>query len=312
MSACGPPSRPHPFPKFSEASSAVRDIQYAAPRSLDDAVAILSEFGNRARILAGGTDLIVQIREHVRDVDVVVDGKRVAELMELSFSADAGLTLGAAVPCAVLYNHPDVVRYYPGLVDAASIIGGTGIQGRASLGGNLCNSGPAADSIPALITHSAVARIAGPAGIRTVPVEEFCTAPGINVLQEGELLVSLHLPAPAVHSGGRYLRFIPRNEMDIAEVGVGAFVVLDETGEHFVSARLAVGAVAPRPLFVPEAGAALAGQPVNDESIAAAAAAVRNAAVPINDQRGTIEHRKHLAGVLTKRALHGAIDRARA
>ena len=290
----------------------MRDIQYAAPRSLDDAVAILSEFGNRARILAGGTDLIVQIREHVRDVDVVVDGKRVSELMELSYTPEGGLTLGAAVPCAVVYQNADVVRAYPGLVDAASIIGGTGIQGRASIGGNLCNSGPAADSIPALIAYSAVARIAGPRGMREVPVEEFCTAPGVNVLQEGELLVSLHVPAPPAHSGGRYLRFIPRNEMDIAEVGAGAFVVLDESGERFVSARVAIGAVAPRPLFVPEAGAALAGQPVNDESLAAAAAAARHAAVPIDDQRGTIEHRKHLAGVLTKRALKGAIDRARA
>lgn len=290
----------------------MRDIQYAAPRSLDDAVAILSEFGNRARILAGGTDLIVQIREHVRDVDVVVDGKRVSELMELSYSPEGGLTLGAAVPCAVVYQNVDVARAYPGLIDAASIIGGTGIQGRASIGGNLCNSGPAADSIPALIAYSAVARIAGPGGLREVPVEEFCTAPGVNVLQEGELLVSLHLPAPPAHSGGRYLRFIPRNEMDIAEVGAGAFVVLDESGERFVSARVAIGAVAPRPLFVAEAGAALAGQPVNDESLAAAAAAARNAAVPIDDQRGTIEHRKHLAGVLTKRALQGAIDRARA
>lgn len=263
-------------------------------------------------MLAGGTDLIVQIREHIRDVDVVVDGKRISDLMELSYSPEGGLTLGAAVPCAVVYNHPDVVRNYPGLVDAATIIGGTAIQGRASIGGNLCNSGPAADSIPALIAHSAVARIAGPSGLRTVPVEEFCTAPGVNVLQEGELLVSLHLPAPAANSGGRYLRFIPRNEMDIAEVGAGAFVVLDVSGERFVSARVALGAVAPRPLFVPEIGAALAGQPVGEESLAAAAAAARNAAVPINDQRGTIEHRKHLAGVLTRRALQGAIDRARA
>jgi carbon-monoxide dehydrogenase medium subunit len=289
----------------------VRDIQYAAPRSLDDAVAILSQFGSRARVLAGGTDLIVQIREHIRDVDVVVDGKRISELTELTYSLDSGLVLGAAVPCAVIYNHPDVVRHYPGVVDAATIIGGTGIQGRASLGGNLCNSGPAADSIPALIAHSAVARIAGPSGTRTVPVEEFCTAPGVNVLQEGELLVSLHLPAPPAHSGGRYLRFIPRNEMDIAEVGAGAFVVLDEAGERFVSARIALGAVAPRPLFVPAAGAALAGQPVNEESLALAAAAAREAATPINDQRGTIEHRKHLAGVLTRRALQGAIERAR-
>ncbi|MCC2669713.1 MAG: putative oxidoreductase FAD-binding subunit [Armatimonadetes bacterium] len=289
----------------------MRDIQYAAPQSVQDAVAILSQFGSRARVLAGGTDLIVQVREHIRDVDVVVDGKRIPELMELRYDASEGLTLGAAVPCHVLYTNPDVIRAYPGLVDSASIIGGIGIQGRASVGGNLCNSGPAADSVPALIAYSAVAQIGGPNGVRTVPVEEFCTAPGVNVLGEGELLISLHLPAPPAHSGGRYLRFIPRNEMDIAEVGVGAFVVLDTAGENFVSARIALSAVAPRPLFVPEAGAALAGQPVSAESIAAAAALARAAATPITDQRGTAEHRKHLAGVLTQRALQGAIDRAK-
>ena len=289
----------------------MRDIQYAAPRTVADAVAILSEFGSRARVLAGGTDLIVQVREHVRDVDVVVDGKHIPELMELSFDPAGGLTLGAAVPCHVVYHQADVLRDYAGLVDSASIIGGTGIQGRASIGGNLCNSGPAADSIPALIAYSAVARIGGPNGVRTVPVEEFCTAPGVNVLQPDELLLSLQLPAPAAHSAGRYLRFIPRNEMDIAEVGAGVFVQLDASGTQFVSARIALAAVAPRPLFVPEAGAALAGQPVSEASIAAAAELARAAATPISDQRGTAEHRKHLAGVLTKRALQGAIDRAK-
>lgn len=289
----------------------MRDIQYAAPRSVQDAVTILSRFGNRARVLAGGTDLIVQVREHIRDVDVMVDGKHIPELTELSFDPVRGLTLGAAVPCYRIYGSAEVVRHYPGLVDAASIIGGTGIQGRASIGGNLCNAGPAADSVPALIALSATARIAGPNGERAVPVEAFCTAPGVNVLQEGELLVALQLPAPPPHSGARYLRFIPRNEMDIAEVGAGASVVLDASGERFVSARLALAAVAPRPLFVPDAGAALAGQPVSEAAIAEAAAIAREAATPINDQRGTTEHRKHLAGVLARRALQGAVGRAR-
>jgi CO/xanthine dehydrogenase FAD-binding subunit len=295
----------------SEARNVVRDIQYAAPQSISDAVAILSQFGNRARVLAGGTDLIVQVREHIRDVDVMVDAKRIPELMTLTYDPASGLTVGAAVPCYRIYNDPDVIRHYPGLVDAASIIGGTAIQGRASLGGNLCNSGPAADSIPAMIAYSAVAVIAGPDGERTVPVEDFCTAPGVNVLQEGELLVSLKLPAQPAHSGARYLRFIPRNEMDIAEVGAGAWVQLDASGSRFVAARVALGAVAPRPLFVPTAGAALAGQPVSDDAIEAAATAARDAATPITDQRGTAEHRKHLAGVLTRRALQAAVDRAR-
>lgn len=289
----------------------MRDIQYAAPQSVTDAVAILSQFGNRARVLAGGTDLIVQVREHIRDVDLIVDGKRIPELMQLSYSPESGLSLGAAVPCHLIYGNADVISRYPGLVDAASIIGGTGIQGRASVGGNLCNSGPAADSIPALIAYSAIAVIAGPNGERTVPVEDFCTAPGVNVLQEGELLVSIRLPAQGPRTGAKYLRFIPRNEMDIAEVGAAAWVELDASGETIVSARIALGAVAPRPLFVPAAGAALAGQSVSEDTLATAAALARDAATPISDQRGTAEHRKHLAGVLTRRALQGAIDRAR-
>jgi CO/xanthine dehydrogenase FAD-binding subunit len=288
----------------------MRAIQYAAPESIRDAIALLGEFGARARLLAGGTDLIVQVREHVRDIDVMVDGKQIPELMELSFDPESGLTLGAAVPCHVIYNDTQVLRHYPGLIDAVSIIGGTAIQGRASVGGNLCNSGPAADSIPALIAHSATARIVGPEGERVIPVETFCTGPGRNVLRNDELLVSLHLPAPPPRFGARYLRFIPRNEMDIAEVGVGASVVLDPSRDRFVSARVALGAVAPTPLFVEEAGASLAGQPVTDEAVAAAAAIAQATARPITDMRGTAEHRRHLVGVLTRRALRGAIERA--
>jgi CO/xanthine dehydrogenase FAD-binding subunit len=289
----------------------MRAIQYAAPESIREAAALLGEFGARARVLAGGTDLIVQVREYVREIDVMVDGKQIPELMELSFDPEKGLTLGAAVPCYQIYSDPTVVRYYPGLIDAVSLIGGTAIQGRASVGGNLCNSGPAADSIPPLIVLSATARIAGPGGERSVPVEEFCTGPGRNVLQNNEFLVSLQLPPPRPHSGARYLRFIPRNEMDIAEVGAGASVVLNPASDRFVSARIALGAVAPTPLFVADAGKALAGQPVTEEAIGAAAAIAQAAARPITDMRGTAEHRRHLVGVLTRRALRGAVERAR-
>jgi CO/xanthine dehydrogenase FAD-binding subunit len=289
----------------------MRAIQYAAPETIRDAVALLGEFGPRARVLAGGTDLIVQVREYVREIDVMVDGKQIPELMELSFHPEKGLTLGAAVPCYRIYSDPAVVRHYPGLIDAASLIGGTAIQGRASVGGNLCNSGPAADSIPPLIVLSAAARILGPRGERRVPVEEFCTGPGRNVLENTEFLVSLQLPPPRPHSGARYLRFIPRNEMDIAEVGAGASVVLNPAGDGFVSARIALGAVAPTPLFVADAGNALAGRPVTDEAIAEAAAIAQAAARPITDMRGTAEHRRHLVGVLTRRALQGAVERAR-
>ena len=288
----------------------MRAIQYAAPASLGDAVALLTQFGPRARILAGGTDLIVQVRENLRDWDVFVDGKQIPELASLAFDPATGLTLGAAVPCYQIYNNPEVEQHYPGLTDAARIIGGTAIQGRASIGGNLCNSGPAGDSIPALIAYGATARIAGPNGERSVPVEEFCTAPGRNVLQPEELLVSLQLPVPAPKSGGRYLRFIPRNEMDIAEVGVGAWVQLNEAGDTITAARVALGAVAPTPLYVAEVGAALAGKAPTAENLQAAAVIARNAARPIDDMRGSIEHRKQLAAVLTRRALQGALDRA--
>lgn len=289
----------------------MRAIRYAAPTSVEEGVALLARYGSRARVLAGGTDLIVQVRERLRDVDVFVDAKRIPELMRIAFDPAEGLTLGAAVPCCAIYEHPEVIRRYPGLVDAVSIIGGTAIQSRASVGGNLCNSGPAADSVPALIVYGAEAVIAGPGGRRSVPVESFCTAPGRNVLQPGEMLVCLRLPTPPPRSGARYLRFIPRNEMDIAEVGAAASVTLDEKGDRIVSARIALAAVAPTPLFVPEAGEALVGMPVEEEALSRAAEIARAAARPITDMRGTAEHRRHLVGVLTLRALRGAIDRAR-
>jgi carbon-monoxide dehydrogenase medium subunit len=288
----------------------MREIQYAAPRSVGDAVALLQEFGPKARMLAGGTDLIVQVGTDARDIDVFVDGKHIPELMALSFDPSRGLTLGAAVPCCRIYEDAAVQKQYPGLVDAASIIGGTGIQGRASVGGNLCNSGPAADSTPALIVYSAVARIVGARGEREVPVENFCIAPGQNVLEPGELLVSLFLPAPPPHSGANYLRFIPRNEMDIAVVGAGASLTLTGPGGTITAARIALAAVAPTPLFVPAAGDALVGKAPSKEAFAEAARIAQEAARPIADMRGTVEHRKHLAGVLTRRALRTALERA--
>ena len=288
----------------------MRPIRYARPDSIEAAVGILAEVGPKARILAGGTDLIPQVNEYLRDAEVFVDGKRIPELMELSFDRDGTLTLGAAVPCYRTYEDDRIRRTFPGLVDAASIIGSTGIQGRASIGGNLCNSGPAADSIPPLIVYSAVAVIAGPDGFREVPVEEFCTAPGRNVLEHGEMLVSIRIPAPPPRSGAHYLRFIPRNEMDIAVAGAAASVTLDSDGT-VSAARIALAAVAPRPLYVPAAGDSLIGSHPTDEAISQAAGLAQAACQPITDMRGTAEHRKHLVGVLTRRALVRAIDGAR-
>ncbi len=286
-------------------------FDYATPESVADAVVMLSDQGKNACVLAGGTDLIVQLRENRRRTDLVVDVKRIAELNALSYDAATGVTIGAAVPCYRIYGDAEIAAAYPGLMDAARLVGGTGIQGRASLGGNLCNASPAGDTIPPMIVLSGVAEIAGPNGTRKVAVEDFCTAPGRTVLEDGEFLVSLHFPAPAPNSGAFYRRFIPRNEMDIAVVGVGASVVLSEDRSSFVSARIAVGAVAPTPLFVREAGDALAGQPVSDESIQRAADLACDAARPISDMRGTAEYRKHLTSVLTRRVVEGAVQRAK-
>jgi carbon-monoxide dehydrogenase medium subunit len=289
----------------------VKDIAYAAPRTVAEAVGLLNDKGDRARVLAGGTDLIVQVREYRRDIDVMVDVKRVPELTELRYDPKAGLTIGAATPCYRIYEDAQIKKLYPGLVDAAFLIGGIQIQSRASLGGNLCNSSPAADSIPALIALEAVAVIAGPKGTREVPVDQFCTGPGKNVLARGELLQSLKIPAPKPHSGAAYLRFIPRNEMDIAVVGAGVSVTLDAGKTKCTAARVSVGAVAPTPLLVTTAGAALVGQTPTEDVIAKAAELAKDAARPITDMRGDADYRKHLVAVLVKRALTIAIDRAK-
>lgn len=283
-------------------------FDYAAPASVAEAVGLLTAHPS-ARLLAGGTDLLVQLRAGRKETDLVVDVKHIPELNAIDYDPAGGLTLGSAVPCYRIYRDQAVARAYPALAEVASLIGGTQIQGRASIGGNLCNAAPSADSVPLLIVLGATCRVAGPRGPRDVAVEDFCTAPGRTVLQPGELLVSLHLPPPPPHSGARYLRFIPRNEMDIAVAGAGVEVIL-ENGK-FRSARVALAAVAPTPLYVREAGESLAGSPVDETSIAAAAEIARKSARPITDMRGTADYRSHLCAVLTRRALEAAVARAR-
>ncbi|MBW3539025.1 MAG: xanthine dehydrogenase family protein subunit M [Planctomycetes bacterium] len=288
----------------------MRDFEYEAPVTLDAAVSLLAEHDGRARPLAGGTDLIDHVRTGRLKPDLVVDLKKIPELNVLEMGA-GGLRLGAAVPCWRIYGHEGIIRDYSALADSVRIIGGMQIQNRASVGGNLCNSGPAADSTPALIALEANCVIAGPNGRREVPAEAFCTGPNMNVLSRGELLVELRFPPRPPKSGSHYRRFIPRNEMDIAVVGVGAAVVLDESGERFVSARIGLGAVAATPLFARDASDLLAGQPVSEEAIRRAAAAARAIVRPIDDKRGTIEFRIHVTGVLVERVLWMAVDRAR-
>jgi carbon-monoxide dehydrogenase medium subunit len=286
-------------------------FEYINAQTVSEVVALLDEKGDQARILAGGTDLIVQAREGKRTLDWMIDIKSIPEVNILDYDSKNGLTLGAAVPCYQIYAVDAICDAYPGLIDATKIIGGTAIQGRAGVGGNLCNASPAADGIPPLIVLNATCIIAGLKGEREIPVEDFCTGPGQTALEKGEMLVSIKIPAPQKNSSSYYLRFIPRNEMDIAVVGAGASVILDDAKQRIVSAKIALGAVAPTPLFAEEASTLLAGKEISDAVIDEAAQAAQAIARPISDMRGTVEQRTHLVGVLTRRALNGAIQRVK-
>jgi len=284
------------------------DMRYEAPKSLDQAVALLSAEKGEARVLAGGTDLLVQMRTDVVEPTLLVDIKGIAELRQIKEEA-GGFRVGAAVTGAELKEHPELKAAWPGVVEAANLIGSTQVQGRATMGGNLCNGSPAADSVPALIAAGAKACIVGPKGRREVPVEDVMLAPRKLSLAKGELIASFLLPARAPHTGDAYLRFIPRTEMDIAVVGCGVCLTLDAKGTC-TAARVSLGAVAERPLLVAAAAAALIGSKVDDAALGKLDAAARAACRPIDDKRGTIEYRTKIAGVLARRAALIAYERA--
>jgi len=286
----------------------MNDMRYEAPDTIDGAVALLAGASGEARALAGGTDLLVQLRAEMVAPDLVVDLKRIPELRGIA-AEDGGFRIGAAVTGAEMGEHPEVRALWPGVVEAFELIGSTQVQGRASLGGNLCNASPAADSVPAMIAAGAVARIAGPGGLREVPVEEVAIGPAKTSLAKGEIVVSILLPARPARSSDAYLRFIPRTEMDIAVVGAGVSLTLDEGGVCS-AARVSLGAVAARALIVPEAAAALVGSKLDDAALARLAAAASAACRPIDDKRGTKEYRIEVAGVLARRAALIAAERA--
>lgn len=282
-------------------------FDYVAPRSLADAFAHLTN-GRSSLMLAGGTDVIVQLREGRRHCDQLIDVKHIPELTALRFVADGSLEIGAAKPLAEIYEDAEVARRLPGLVDAAALIGGIQVQSRASLGGNLCNASPAADASPALMVLGARLVIGSATGSREVPVEEFFLGPGRNALQPGELLVQVKIPPQPANSNAHYLRFIPRNEMDIAVASAGVRFALNGDG-RIEFARVALGAVAATPLMVPGAAAALNGNLPTEETFAAAGDASAALATPINDMRGSVAQRHQLVRVLTIRALRGALTR---
>ena len=284
------------------------ESDYVAPATIAEAVAALDRAHGSAKALAGGTDLLVQMRSGRVRPDLIVDLKRIPEA--IGIRADAGgFTIGAATPCAMLGEHAALARAWPGVVEAATLIGSTQVQGRASLGGNLCNASPAADGVPALVAAGASCVIEGPAGRREAPVETIQAGPGRNTLARGEILLAIRLPVPAARTGDAYLRLIPRAEMDIAVVGAGVSLTLDSQGV-VTAARVALGAVAPTTLLVPAAGAALLGSRLEEAALASLQAEARAACRPIDDKRGTAVYRTRVAGVLVRRAALIAYERA--
>ena len=284
--------------------------QFAAPRTIEEATALLAEHGSAARVVAGATDLMVQVRITGSYPEHYVDIKHIPDVNVIDLQSDH-LQLGAAVPCAALAEREDVSKAFPGLVESAELIGSTQIQSRATLGGNLCNASPAADTVPALMALGAQAVIAGPNGTRTIDVTEVPTGPGATSLASGELLVAFRIPMPQAGSADAYQRFIPRTEMDIAVVGVGVSVTVDASGAC-TAARVALGAVAPTAFVSEEAGAALVGTDLDDDALAEAGRRASAAARPISDRRGTAEFRHDVTEVLTRRTAAVARARARA
>ena len=285
------------------------EMRFEAPTTAEAAAALLSGAKGLAKPLAGGTDLLIQMRSGRVEPGLLVDMKGIPEMTSIAVE-DGAFRIGAAVACMVIVEHTAFAKTWPGVTDAVKLIGSIQIKGRATVGGNVCNASPAADSVPALIAAGAIARIIGPKGRREVPVEAIGTAPGKTSLASDEIVSSFLLPRHAPRSGDAYLRFIPRTEMDIAVVGAGINLTLDGKGVC-THARVSLGAVAERALLVPEAAAALIGTPVDASALERLAAAASAACRPIDDKRGTKEYRIKVAGVLAKRTAQQALERAR-
>ena len=281
-------------------------FNYYAPESIEEASKILEKYGEKAKCLAGGTDVLVQTRGEKFDLDAIVDVKKIPELTELKWT-DSHLVFGAATPCYVLYEDPKVCEKFQGIIDSAFLIGGIQIQSRASLGGNLCNASPSADGICSLIVHEAICVIAGSSGLREIPVEEMCQGPGRNALENGEFLVSIKIPLKDNKFSASYERFIPRNEMDIAVAAVASSVEMQDG--KVSSCRIALAAVGPTPIYAQAASELIIGKEPTEDNIKIVSEKAKEIASPIADMRGTIEHRKDLIEVLTRRTISKALER---
>jgi CO/xanthine dehydrogenase FAD-binding subunit len=284
-------------------------VRYEAPDTLQAAVALLAGATGTSRILAGGTDVIVQMETDLIEPALLVDIKKIRETREIA-GENGGFRIGAAVPAMEIVEHAAFSKAWPGVVDGVKLIGSIQIKGRASIGGNVCNASPAADSVPALVAAGAIARIIGPNGMRDVPIEQLPVGPGKTSLAKGEIVVSFFLPARPAHASDAYQRFTPRTEMDIAVVGVAVNLALD-AGGTCTAARVALGAVAPTVLLVKDAADALIGTRLDDAALDRLARAASAACRPIDDKRGTKEYRVKVAGVLARRTAQQALERAR-
>ena len=283
------------------------EFDFAQPTSLNDALDLFAADGE-VRALVGGTDIVDQLKPGRRTADMVVDVKRIPELQRLELTDD-GLHIGAARNLTDIAEFPAVVSDYRGLADSSLLIGSWQIQNRAGLGGNVCNAAPSGDTIPALLSHETMAVVASKSGTREIALSDFFAGPGQTVLQKGEILVELVLPLIPDNSASSYLRFIPRNEMDIAVVGVGSFVQLNPSDNTVLKARIALASVAPTPVRARAAEEVLEGNTLTDDLIETAAVAAVEAATPITDVRGSAEYRRELVKVLTRRTLGICLDR---
>src|SRR3954452_13000232 len=283
-------------------------VSYTAPTTIDDAVKALAASAGLAKALSGGTDLLVQLKSGRVRPEVIVDTKRIPGLIGIREEGDK-FVIGAATPGIMISADERLTRAYPGIVEGVDLIGSTQIQGRCSIGGNLCNASPAADSVPPVIAARATAVVVGPNGRREVPVENIVTGPGQTSLVKGEFVVEFKVPKPKSRQCDAYLRFIPRTEMDIAVVGCAVNVTLNADGTC-ADARVVLGAVAPTQVIVEDAAKALIGNKLDENTLKALDAAAQAACKPITDKRGTIEYRTKIAGVLARRVAAQACERA--
>ena len=282
-------------------------MRYEAPTTTKEAANLIAEEKGEACVLAGGTDLLVRMKTGLSEPALVVDIKHIPAMQDVK-TTDSGTKIGAAVSGSRLNADKKLKKAWPGVVEAANLIGSDQIQGRATMAGNLCNASPAADSVPAMIAAGAKAVVVGPNKRRTVPVEKIATGPGKTSLAKGEIVESINLPKRTGKSGDAYLRFIPRTEMDIAVVSAGVNLTLERG--LVKTARICLGAVGPTAVLVQKAAKAIIGSKLDDESLDKMAEACSAACNPISDKRGTVEYRTKVAGVLAKRAAKIAFKRA--